>query len=344
MSTNEVFSSSKICELVWCTLKHEETFIHNCLGKELKYYIAGSFATFLHNGKYLYNDIDVFVIDFSTDKIVEVDESLSYKIKDSYKVPLKDKDGCIFMNSKCKKLNVVFVKQCSSIHHLLKFFDINCCQVGYELNMVNGNLGGVVITEDYKSFLSSRVLEVVTFETPATSLCRLLKKSHDLGLPKKMSAVHLLKLKFSSDSFNCVNRGLFHEVATIMKRDYQKRRFMEYFNTTIISPSEEEINEDFYDHGEYGELSASMSFLIKNGKGVKVMFEGRIRKMLHYICIHGDVDEFSNFRRLVEKKDVLDVFAEKDDLNLYPIDYLLSHSSSFAIKANNFLITQLLGC
>lgn len=348
MSTNEMYSSSKICELIWSTLKHEEIFIQNCLGKELKYYIAGSFAAFLHNGKYLYNDIDVFVLDFSSDKIDAVDESQSYKIEESYKVPLKDQDGCIHSNSKCKKLNVVFVNQCSSLEHLLKFFDINCCQVGFELNMLNGNLGEVTYTKHYKSFLSSRTLGVVTFETPATSLFRLLKKSHELGLPNRFSAVHLMSLKYSHDSCKCVNKGLFGQVTTILNSDYQKRRIMKYFDTAIISPSEEEINEDFYDHGEYGELSASMSFLIKNGKGVMVMFTGYMRKMMHYICINGEVDEFNTFRRLVEGDEALDevlkVFVEKDAMNLYPVDYLLSHSSPFAIQANNYIITQLLGC
>ena len=346
--TNERKAALKLCELVWFTLQQEEKFMHDWMGNELRYYIAGSFATHVHNGKYKYNDIDVFVIDFKSELIDRVDESQRYEISKSYKVPLKNKNGCIFMSSKFKKkvlVNVVCVTGCSGLQHLLNFFDINCCQIGFELNISNGNLGEVVYTEHYKKFRTSRILEVVTFDTPATSLCRLLKKSHELGLSKQISAVHLLNLKHSHDSCKCVNKGLFREVSGILALSgNQDRRLMEYFDTEIISPSEEEINQDFYDHGEYGELSASMSFLIKNGRCVRVTFSGNFRKQFHMTCIHGEVDEFSTFRRLVELNGAMNVFVEKDVMNLSPVDYLLSHSSPFAIQSNNYVITQLLGC
>ena len=85
MNNNKKEEACKLCRLVSLTLREQEKYIHEWMGTEVKYYIAGSFATFLHNGKYLYNDIDVFVIDHNSDII---DQTQRYEISKSYKIAL----------------------------------------------------------------------------------------------------------------------------------------------------------------------------------------------------------------------------------------------------------------
>ena len=330
-------------KLVWYTMQVEEKAIHEYLGDEVRYYVAGSFATHIHNKKYPYNDIDVFVVDHDSEFIPKVDSNSSYKVCKSYKVTLKKKNGCTcekYSNSKLH-VNVVYVIWCSGLRHLLNFFDINCCQIGYEMDMSSGTLSESVCTKNYLDFLQKKVLKVVTFETPATSLLRLYKKSFQLLLPMKLSPLLLMKLKRNQENGKVVNKGLFSQVRSLLEINNSLDVFDKNFDFDILYPSEESMNEDFYEQGEVGEFSASMSFLIKNGCGVALTFKGNIENQIHFSCINGDNDEFRNFKTLIDEIGVVNAF-ERDELDLSCIDYLLSNESQSAIHTNTFFITRMI--
>lgn len=343
MGTIEV---KELCEHVWYTLLKDKEHIVSVYGDKLKYFIAGSFATHVDTEQYLFNDIDVFVMGFDVETNHLVDTTKCYDIDSSYKLRLREKDGSLWKKyPQCEdlKVNIIIVSGCNGLNHLINFFDINSCQVGYEIDIRNGKMGDVVHTVFYEKFLRTRILEVVSFNTPASSLFRLINKSYELNLPRKIDGKLLMKLKWNMESKKTVNKFLFGKVNSILHTEmggYKYRAVMRNFNFNIIGPSEEEKNVDFYDHGEPGEYSASMSYLIKNGRGIEFLFHGNINNILHFCCINGEFDSFCKFSQMVR---VRGPFAalEEDDLHLTCVDYLLHNKSPSAIDAHNFLISEL---
>lgn len=341
MGTIEV---KELCEHVWYTLLKDKEHIVSAYGGNLNYYIAGSFATHVHTGQYSFNDIDVFVKGSYPNELV--DESKCYDIDSSYKLRLRKKDGSLWQKYfQCEdlKVNIIIVSGCNGLEHLINFFDVNSCQVGYEMDIRNGSMGKVAYTDFYKDFLQSRILKVVSFHTPASSFFRLINKSIELKLPRKMGAGLLMKLKWNIESKKTLNKGLFEKVNRILCTELGCNKFyavMRNFDFNIIGPSEEEKNVDFYDNGEPGEYSASMSYLLKNGCGIEFFFHGNKDNDVHFSCINGDSDSFVRFSRLITVYGPYAAF-EKDDLELTCIDYLLHNESPSAIDAHNFLISEL---
>lgn len=343
---NYTSRGNDLIEHVWYTLLQEDR-IFRWSGNHLKYFIAGSFATYLHTGQYAFNDIDVFVVMFHPERVHEVDNNVCYKIDASFKTILRDRNGSLclkFPQFKDLKVNIIMVYECSGLDHLIEFFDVNSCQVGYEMDIRDGSLGEVVFTDFYNHFLRTRTLEVVSFHTPAASLFRLMNKSLELDLPSKISANLLMQLKWCVESKKNLNKGLFKKVYNNLFAQMEHLKFhavRKNFHFNIVGPSEAEKNADFYDHGEPEEYSSSMSFLIKNGCGVEVFFTGDKDNDLQFSCINGDNDSFVRFMKMVEVYGPYAAF-EKDELGLTCLDYLMNNQSSSAIHANNFLITELI--
>lgn len=337
----------QLLKYVWYTLKHEECGIVENHGEILKYFIAGSFATHLdnvgceRNGTYIYNDIDVFVMDSSLESVANSVISECYDIANSYKVRLREANGTVCDRYLPLKVNIVCVDQCCGLMHLLNFFDINSCQVGYEIDIKSGKLSSRVCTKHYLEFQVTEMLKVVTFNTPATSLFRLMKKSFQMSLPRTLDPMNLMKLKWNNDGGKVVNKGLFEQVRSSLERNDMLDEVAKNFDYDILYPSEDEINEDLYFRGEEDELSASMSFLIKNGSGIALYFHGNRENEMHFSCINGENDKFRSFQDLVDERGSLAAF-EKDELNLSCVDYLLCNPCNNAIHANNYLITQML--
>lgn len=333
----------RILESLYYTVAAEVEELEESFGYELNQcYVAGSFATHLFFKRYAFNDIDVFIVNPTANPIRDGVHDTNYEIMKSYKVPLNDYYGReVKIGSHSKvEVNFVVVTNCCCLAHLIKFFDINCCQVGFKINLETLDAGRFVFTEHFEQFRKSRILKVVAHHTPASSLMRVMNKSSQMNLPYRLSAEHLLKLKWEEDVLKVVQKKLFTRVYTLLQIDQQENIIQDNFNVEVLERLSEEEDNDSYNGSNSDETSFSFSFL-KKGAKVEITFHGNRNNLFHFACINGDVDKFTRFKTLIEENGALNALV-RDELMLTSLDYILGSSERTAIDCNNFVIVKLM--
>ncbi|GFH59189.1 predicted protein [Chaetoceros tenuissimus] len=353
-----MYNYTDICEAVCLTVSLEVEELEESFGYELNHcYVAGSFATHMFFRKYAFNDIDVFILNRSTNMDEDGVHDTNYDILKSYKVPLKDESGSEMMidGISSVEVNIVVVTNCCCLQHLINFFDINCCQIGFPINVETGEVGSFVFTNHFDQFVSSRTLKVVMYHTPASSLMRVMNKSSQMKVPLKLSAEHMLKLKWDEDVQKVVQTKLFTRVYTMLQLDNKENIIRDNFHVELLQRSSEDEEDDIYNAVSTNEstngdtnnesnieddTSFSFSFS-KNGSKVELTFHGNGNNIFHFVCINGEVDDFARFKDLVSMHGYLNAFV-KDELMLTPVEYILGSSNRNAIDCNNWLVVKMM--
>lgn len=133
----------------------------------------------------------------------EVYECSFYGIDKFYQIESVERNGI---------LN--FIKYSSNFEDLkiiLESFDINCCQVGYD---IKNDI--VYYTDDFREFLETGKLKITSCSSPSHSILRLIKKSDELKaeyndqdidilsyvLGGRKSTSNILKIKFKQKYYN----------------------------------------------------------------------------------------------------------------------------------------------
>lgn len=91
-----------------------------------------------------------------------------YRTKEFYVIDHVERDGI---------LNTIYYDSGNPCPEtILKSFDINCCQVGYDIDT-----GKFHWTHQFEDFLNNKKLQIVNLGSPAHTAIRLVKKSHELN-------------------------------------------------------------------------------------------------------------------------------------------------------------------
>jgi hypothetical protein len=100
--------------------------------------------------------------------------------------------------------------------YIFKSFDINSCQVGYDLTNKKA-----YYTPEFKDFLNTRELKVVNIISPSNTTCRLIKKEKDLG-NCLLQDFEFLLLKYSYSSVGKKRLFLGKKFAPIFEENKEK--------------------------------------------------------------------------------------------------------------------------
>lgn len=163
--------------------------------------VSNKFLSLVDGAEYPINDIDIFITqpftEFNKENNVEYDdfngdyeyqfiEQETYHVVDSFRSGLLN---YIFIDMKDKDIM-------NTNEFILKGFDFNNCQIGIDLKTRE-----LITTPFFDEFFYSRILNCVTFLTPAHSILRWVKKSHELQKEVDMRKIHLLmtdKMRFNN--------------------------------------------------------------------------------------------------------------------------------------------------
>lgn len=335
--------------------------------QSLQYCFAGSFATHFdlsrppsdynayHNAApnpsnetiFPYNDIDVFVM--GANNSADTDTSVKYEILSSVKLDLKLKTdaqctcGCYnrFDEEHPLHLNVILVSGCKDLHHLINYFDINCCQIGYVYDFLTSKLVNRTTTSAYDEFLSSRKLKVVNTYTPTRSFCRLLRKRIDLNYPILWTPQFICSLFYNSTG-NLVEKHWFERLRDDLQergeyyfiQDYFQIQYFEDSSHRRRSPRLAALRRQ-QNNEEYG---SSMSFTIKGPRYV-LKFRGSPLEKVHKLCMKG------NFHLLKEKcqsQGGLHIMYKPDRFGITPIQYFLCSHKRYNVTTVRLFFIMLL--
>jgi hypothetical protein len=181
-------------------IKKAVELLNNKFNLPSKGFIAGgSLANTINKlkwgGKCVINDIDIFLIDeikeYSKKEHVEKRIPVSYttkKTQSAYKVDnysdrlfiskIEKGDDYITIKTSTRDgifNNVIFDTNKLNYHMFLETFDINCTQVGYDLEN-----GVAYWTKDFEHYINTKELKVTLPNTPSHTALRILKKRDEL--------------------------------------------------------------------------------------------------------------------------------------------------------------------
>ncbi len=144
--------------------------------------------------KAIINDIDIFqyhltnetIADYHLRKRSAIKNTTKYISPDSSIAPedygnilYHEGDKFISFNKEEKDDIYNFITIDSNTNNynmILKSFDINSCQIGYNLEE-----NKILYTDEYLDFFINKKLKVVSIQSPPNTLCRLVKKNNELG-------------------------------------------------------------------------------------------------------------------------------------------------------------------
>lgn len=313
----------------------------------LKYYIAGSFATHLYcsegtanqDHSFPFNDIDIFVHDTSA---ANNDEQDGYTIVSSYKTvyhsrgiqtgPNSTTCNCFPREKRCP-VNFILVKNCRDLSHLIAHFDINCCQVGYELDITSGHLSEPITTQDFNDFLLSKMLKVVKLKCPAASLLRMLKKHIQLSLPFHVTPSLVYALIDNTNEL--VSKDMYDNTFKLLQMKGKHELFNSNFdvqetNLTLGSHDNSDGSVSSYSlvDSSDGEEPGSSTF---NGPSVCIRFRHANRCFpVKFILFQYKGHNVKELLQYLNQHGVLQALV-KDDFGNSALDYLLHWNKSNAM-------------
>lgn len=292
-----------------------------------------------------YNDIDVFIMRINNS---DADTSVRYEILNSLKLDLKLRTdaqctcGCYNRNDEEHPLhlNVIVVSGCKDLLHLINYFDINCCQIGYTYDFQTSKLVNRTTTSAYDEFLSSRKLKVVNTYTPTRSFCRLLRKRIDLNCPILWTPQFICSL-FNNSAGHLLEKHWFERLRDDLQERGEYYFIQDYFRIQYFEDSShrrrsprlaalrrQENNEE---HG------SSMSFTIKGPRYV-LKFQGFRLEKMHKLCMKGNL-------HLLERcisEEGLHIMCKPDRFGITPIQYFLCSQRGYNITTVRRFLLMLL--
>lgn len=144
-------------------------------------------------GKCVINDIDIFILDDITEKVDYVDmpksyttnisKNTKYELIDSYQDTIcllkkhKNSDYITIKSIERDGIfnNMIFDSNKKDYYLLLNTFDINCTQVGYDLET-----NTAYWTKDFEEYIDTKQLKASLPNTPSHTIVRLLKKRDEM--------------------------------------------------------------------------------------------------------------------------------------------------------------------
>lgn len=99
---------------------------------------------------------------------------------------------------------------------IIESFDINCCQVGYDLET-----GKSYWTKEFLEFLETGELRLINLSSPAHSAMRLVKKHIDLNVKLPELELDLIAYSLNNPSFKDTNKRRFKQKYANMFREYR---------------------------------------------------------------------------------------------------------------------------
>ena len=212
---------------------------------------------------------------------------------------------------------IKFKSNADTYQIILEQFDINCCQVGYDLEDKK-----FYYTEDFIYFLSTGSLKITSLYTPAHTLLRLFKKSDELKATISTSEILLIEV--------CIEAPFIYETT----RYRFKNKYLDLYNKY-----KNELNSKF-------ELFKERDHLKEDVYGIKLtkynIINNKDRKYIKnaFEKFYGSVknDIFLNWFREIYKNEYLENMWQV----LYPIyDIKFKPQEYFDVKINendlNFL-------
>ena len=152
--------------------------------------VANTILNMVWGGNYPINDLDIFIEDKGYDSpssnapvrtnalTIEGDgymvTKIAYDTNTTYQIVKVERDG--YLNNIYIRKNTSLSSPKTDYGYILNGFDFNCCQVGIDLTT-----NTIVYTEEFKSFLENKQLEVTAIYTPAHTAIRLFKKMDELN-------------------------------------------------------------------------------------------------------------------------------------------------------------------
>lgn len=329
-------------------IKHHHELLHQLHQTDLldanmkaELYIAGSFATHydlsappldynaleqrntrdhyrphtipLRQDIFHYNDIDVFVV--NPDNALLADRTERYSVRHSYNLnlylnhPTHRTCGCIQRHDQSPQLNVIVLDNCCDLEHLISFFDINACQIGFKLNLRSDAIEERTVTNAYNDFVQTRVLKAVVHNhKPVITYCRMLRKHCELNYPIHLTAAQVSNIYRSSiiNFHNEVKESTFTKIMNFLALSNENHLLQDYFDIEFLPEDEENEN-------------GSVSFRL-SGPRYKLTFQGCTREPYHWYCLQG------NSKPLVQtiRDGNWEVAFQKDQLGITPLEYLIN--------------------
>lgn len=206
--------------------------------------------------KAIINDIDIFIFKYSNETLNEfydrkrknpsIDSSLN--IEDYSNILYFENDYYIsFLKEERKDIfNIITIESNTKDYSMiLKSFDINSCQIGYDLETKE-----VLFTDNYLDFFINKQLKVVNIQSPPNTLCRILKKNLELGGNSLNIKEELKLLKYSYSSIRNKNRiilskkleNIYQDNIEIINKYFKCIKYEEYLSLFPIEWVEDSKN------------------------------------------------------------------------------------------------------
>ena len=332
--------------------------------------IANTIFNLFWGGNYPINDIDIFYetkrasspnyswdmihTPLRTDKIVLEGDGymvtkISYNENCSYKVLSTRRDGYLNMIEISSINNRSVVK---NYEYILKGFDLNCCQVG--INLENNEL---VYTEEFELFLKTKQLELTTLYTPAHTAIRIFKKIDELqcycnldkcmeilSQPLLLSRVNYAKQKGFGVYFSTKYKDLYIKYHNKIKNYFTMVKFFQHKKNVWESMYEKvNVGEDHVVNWMDPNRSIPRDLLIKWGKYKDIMWTLEPKK---YKTPNETINEllellFYNPLTLFKSYNIINGKLTKNEINKINV---IIKSSSFFCKLFFFVIEDFQKC
>lgn len=260
-----------------------------------------------------YNDIDIFVV--NPDNALLADRNERYSVRHSYHLnlylnnPTQRSCGCIQRHDQSPKLNIIILDNCCDLEHLISFFDINSCQVGYKLDLQRDTIEERTVTNAYRDFVQTRVLKAVVHNhKPVVTYCRILRKHSELNCPMKLTAPQISNV-YRSSMFNFQNEveePTFTKIMDYLALKNENYFLQDYFDIEFLPADEED---------EDGSVSFRLS-----GPRYKLRFQGCTREPNHFYCLQGQSEPL--FKTISTGN--WEIAFQKDQLGITPLEYLIN--------------------
>lgn len=150
--------------------------------------IANKIWEKVSGNKSVVNDVDIYHLDRVIDQVEAEDFKKKQSFKKKDKVVYEDYSG-ININYKCTGFylienvsmdgifnNINYISNSNDPQIIIESFDINCCQVGYDIKTDK-----FYWTKAFEEFLKNGELRLINLSSPAHSAIRLVKKKKDLN-------------------------------------------------------------------------------------------------------------------------------------------------------------------
>lgn len=170
--------------------------------------IANKIWEKVSGNKSVINDIDIYHLD----RVIDQVETEDFKTKQSFrkkdKVVYEDYSG-ISINYKCSGFylienvsmdgifnNINYISNSNNPQIIIESFDINCCQVGYDIETDK-----FYWTKAFEDFLKNGELKLINLSSPSHSAIRLVKKKKELKCILPEIELNIISYALKNDRF-----------------------------------------------------------------------------------------------------------------------------------------------